>query len=356
MRAIVSFRDVAGHRPLLALLARSIQQDSLPPSLIFAGPEGVGKQRTALAVAQALNCPVVRDSSGVRHRSGTAVEPAGIDACGVCPSCTRIARGVHPDVLLIKPGDTGSIKIDQVRDAVDRAAYRPFEGRRRVVIIDDADALVAAAQNALLKILEEPPSASVFILVTSRPNRLLDTVRSRCPVLRFGLLDAADVAAVLVALKPTREDAREWTSENARAAAAAAEGSVRRALDAETDEFVEARDAAGAALAAAATSDDPRRRLEAAKELIGPGSSPGRDQLAVRLRAMASILRDVALLSVEGNRLALANGDVLPLLERLAPYGARRAVRAFQTIGRALSALERNASVKIVADWVATEL
>src|SRR3954470_7288705 len=149
----MAFRDVIGHRRIVALLARSIARDSVPPSLIFSGPAGVGKRLTAIAVAQALNC----------------LSPADSDACGTCAACTRIARGVHPDVLVIEPGDFGSIKIEQVRDVVDRAAYRPFEGKRRVVIIDEADALVVAAQNGLLKTLEEPPSASVFVLVTARP-------------------------------------------------------------------------------------------------------------------------------------------------------------------------------------------
>ena len=117
------FRDLTGHRRLLELTAGAALRGSLPPSLIFAGPEGVGKRHAAIALAQFVNCPA----------------PAGLDACGVFASCSRIARGVHPDVLLIEPGDTGSIRIEQVRDAIDRSAYRPFEGKRRVVIVDDAE-------------------------------------------------------------------------------------------------------------------------------------------------------------------------------------------------------------------------
>src|SRR5262249_18223427 len=158
------FRDVAGHRRLLALISRSIERDTLPPSLIFAGPAGVGKRLVATSVAQALNClePVRSNQSGLP-----------LDACGKCASCPRIERGVHPDVIVVVPGENGNIRIDQVRDPIDRAGYRPFEGRRRVVIIDDADRLMPQAQNALLKILEEPPSSSAFILITATPDVLL---------------------------------------------------------------------------------------------------------------------------------------------------------------------------------------
>src|SRR5438876_275216 len=176
------FRAITGHRPLLELLARAIARGTLPPSLIFAGPEGVGKRLTATALAQALNCE----------------QGPGIDGCGDCPACKRIARGVHADVLVIEPGESGSIKLDQVREAIERSAYRPFEGRRRLVAIDQADALVDVAQEALLKTLEEPPPASVFVLITSRPDVLLPTLRSRCQRLRFGPLSAADVADVLI--------------------------------------------------------------------------------------------------------------------------------------------------------------
>src|SRR4051794_8192070 len=180
------FRAITGHRPLLQLLARATSRHTLPPTLLFSGPDGVGKRSTAIALAQALNC-----ERPVPFGEGT-------DACGECRSCTRIARGVHADVLVLEPGDSGAIKLDQVRDAIERTAYRPFEGRRRVVAIDGADALNVEAQNALLKTLEEPPPASMFVLITDRPDVLLPTVRSRCQRLRFGPLAPADVAGVLV--------------------------------------------------------------------------------------------------------------------------------------------------------------
>src|SRR3954471_4417004 len=194
----MAFHDVIGHRTLVSLLARSIARGPLPPSLIFAGPAGVGKRLTALAVAQTLNCLQPDVASGFSRTSTAPDADPLIDACGKCAACLRIARGVHPDVLLIEPGDSGSIKIDPIRDAIDRSSYRPFEGRRRAVIIDEADALVPQAQNALLKTLEEPPSASIFILVTAKPDALLPTVLSRCPRLRFRALEPGEVAAALI--------------------------------------------------------------------------------------------------------------------------------------------------------------
>jgi len=347
----VPFRDVAGHRRLIALLSRASARATLPPSLIFTGPAGIGKRLVASALAQAVNClnPVVHTPA--ESRPGPFVPGDEIDACGVCAACTRIARGVHPDVLVVEPGETGTIKIEQIRDVVDRAAYRPFEGRRRVVIVDEADAMQPAAQNALLKTLEEPPPASSFILITSRPDVLLPTVRSRCPMLRFQPLDDADVARVLMA--------RGLSDAEARAAAAAADGSVGHALQASAGDLLEARSAAHRVLAQVAGRPDPRRRIESAKDLV-PKASAGateRDQLAIYLRAIATLLRDIELLAVGADRSALANPDMMPELERLAPaYAGTRAVDAFAAVDRALVALERNAGAKIVADWLALEI
>ena len=350
------FRDVIGHRRIVALLARSVARDWLPPSLIFSGPAGVGKRLTAVTVAQALNClnpSAQHPSPGTEHQApGTRHQAPEVDACGVCAACNRIARGVHPDVLVLEPGDTGSIKIEQVRDVVDRAAYRPFEGKRRVVIIDEADALVPAAQNALLKTLEEPPSLSVFILVTARPDVLLPTVSSRCPRLNFRPLSPNEIAAALVA--------RGQTETEARAVAATAEGSLGRALEASAEDLVQARDVAQKVLAHAASTPDPRRRIEGTKDLLantGSGGASDRAQLSVHLRAMGSLLRDIELLATRADAGRLTNPDVRPALDRLTQtYQGARGIRAFAAVDRALMALERNAGVKIVADWLVLEL
>jgi DNA polymerase-3 subunit delta' len=365
------FRDVIGHRRLLGLLARSVAGESLPPSLIFAGPAGVGKRLTATALAQALNCLDVRSwdpaapiakapstkapstKAPTQAPKHSSTQAPTVDACGVCAACTRIARGVHPDTLVLEPGDNGSIKIDAVREAIERTGYRPFEGRRRIVVIGEADALMPAAQNALLKTLEEPPPSSVFVLVTARPDVLLPTVRSRCPQLRFKQLSPDEIARGLVA--------RGGLSQGeAQAVAASADGSLGRALQVSGEDLLAAREVAQRVLAHAASTPEPRRRIEGAKELLsntGHGGASDRDQLSTHLRAMASLLRDIELLATVSEANALANPDVRPVLERLTPaFRGDRGLSAFRAVDRALVALDRNASPKIVADWLVLEL
>jgi len=341
------FRSIVGHRSLLELLGRSVERGTLPPSLVFAGPEGVGKRLAAVSLAQALNCERPVDLRPDVRAPVDGAPTVGKDACGECAACRRIARGVHADVLLVEPGDSGSIKIDQIRDAIDRSAYRPFEGRRRVVIIDEADALVGEAQNALLKTLEEPPPASVFVLIAARPDLLLPTVRSRCHHLRFGPLSPADVAEVLI-----RD--RDVASADAHAAAAASGGSVGRALEENAEDAIEARDAAARLLQSAAGPADPRRRLEGARTLAGSGD---RGEVGRRLLALASLVRDLGILAVRADERALANADLKPQLQALLrAFDGDRTVRAFAAVDRARWALDRNASPKIVADWIALNI
>ncbi len=342
---------IVGHTRLLTRLARACARETLPPSLLLAGPAGVGKRRTALAIAEALNCLTPRASEIPGSARGAAA-PLERDACGECAACRRIARGVHPDVVIVEPGDSGAIKIDAVRDLIDRAAYRPFEGRRRVVILDEADAMTVEAQSALLKTLEEPPSASVFIMVSSLADTLLPTVRSRCPPLRFAALAPAEVAEAL-----TRDHG--YAEAEARAAAADADGSIGRALAARSLEVTTARTIAQRLLEQVARVSDPARRLDAAKDVTPKKATPAQERahLTVCLRVLASLLRDLGILASRGDTTMLANVDLEADLNRLATsFDGERTTRAFAAVDRALGALERNASPKVVADWLVLQL
>jgi DNA polymerase-3 subunit delta' len=326
------FRDVIGHARQISLLAGAVQRGSVPPALLFAGPAGVGKWRVTQALAQAVNCQT----------------PAHGDACGACRSCDRISRGIHVDVIALAPDDAGAIKIDVVREALSRCGFRPFEGQRRVVAVRDADALTESAQNALLKSLEEPPDATMFVLTSAAPDALLRTVRSRTMRLAFGRLTTDDLVRLLA-----RD--HDYAPDDARRAALLADGSAGAALALGSADLTESRDRATRLLGAAALHD-VGAKLAVAKEVIGKPEL-SRQELAAVLRVASSLTRDLAIVHAGADRRTLANGDAADTVERLAAQlPAPIARRAFATIDRGLSALERNAGTKLVAEWVAVEL
>ncbi|MHB0983875.1 MAG: DNA polymerase III subunit delta' [Thiobacillus sp.] len=186
-------------------------------ALLLAGPRGVGKGALALAWAQALLC------------EAPLVDGA---ACGTCPACHWFGTGGHPDFRLValqektgKEGETRmatAIEVDQAREAVDYVQLSTYRAGFRVVLVNPADSLNLAAANALLKVLEEPPLHTVFVLVSDQPRRLLPTIRSRCTRLDIGLppIDQAaqwlagqgvDDAKNLLALSGgTPLDAQRW--------------------------------------------------------------------------------------------------------------------------------------------------
>ena len=358
---VMPFSEVVGHSRPLGLLSRSIARRSLPPSLLFTGPDGVGKRLVARAVAQALNCldPVGVDGAlaqSALFAPGELAPPPStglpIDACGVCSACRRIAKGTHPDIVSVDAPESGSVKIEAIRAVIGATAYRPFEGRTRVIVVDEADGLLSDSQDALLKSLEEPAAATVFVLLTSRPEMLLPTVRSRCSRIRFGRLSAGEVVRVLV-------ERERWDADEAHAAAAVADGSVGRALDAQSKGFRNARDSALEALRGAAEASSPTGRLRAAQALIPskPSSAGEREDVATRARVLASLLRDVAVIREGGRSDDLANADLADELRRLADrFDVPRLLEAFASADRSAGFLGRNASPKIVADWLAIRI
>ena len=202
------FAELTGNERVKAALKRMLVSDRLPGALLFTGEEGIGKKLFALEVARALNCRTPKDE----------------EACGVCSSCTRIAKlnypqrddaeewtqiiwTNHPDVgLVVAPKRV--LRVEQMRQIEKEANFRPFEGKARVFLIDEADKLNDASANALLKVLEEPPRTSHLILITARPAMLLPTILSRCQMIRFSPLTPAEIEAHLTKNKVDTTTAR----------------------------------------------------------------------------------------------------------------------------------------------------
>jgi DNA polymerase-3 subunit delta' len=339
----MTLRDIIGHRRLTALIARAIERDSLPPTLLFAGPSGVGKWAVARATAQTVNC---------LEFARPAATDLAIDACGKCRSCDRVARGVHVDVIGVEPDDKASIKIDVIREVLGKTSYRPFEGRKRVVLIREADTLEAASQNSLLKSLEEPPPGTMFILTTAVPGALLPTVRSRCMRLRFGRLTSNEIAAALI-----RD--HDYSDIDATQTAPIADGSIGQALALIDNDLSVFRALAIGLLQHSAARADTQSRVQAASALHTGGSKKERtrEDLAIVLRLMASMLRDLEAINAGADRAVLANPLLTSDLEALArAYSGERARAAFGAVDRALTALDRNAGIKVVAEWLAVQM
>jgi len=184
--------DIIGHEWAIDFLRRSIGGGRAAHAYLLSGPVGVGKSLLALRMAQALNC-----------------ENGGSGPCLVCRTCKRIAHGNHPDVrvagmasqtLGLKPDEAArqkDLKIDTVRDWLADINLRPYEGRRRVFILHDAERLTEAASNAMLKTLEEPPAYATLLLVAHTAGELLPTIVSRCQPIKLRPAPRHAIAAAL---------------------------------------------------------------------------------------------------------------------------------------------------------------
>lgn len=167
MANVPFLKTIPDQSKVAQLLKGSLESGSFATALLFVGPRGAGKVKAAVAVAATLTCP--------------------FKGCGSCPTCLGVERGTYPDVLRVTPeGD--SITVDQVREVREEASLKPYESKLRVVIFEEADALTNEAAAALLKIIEEPPPNSIFILVCKSTENLVPTITSRCQMIRFNSL------------------------------------------------------------------------------------------------------------------------------------------------------------------------
>jgi DNA polymerase-3 subunit delta' len=321
---------------------RAIERKRLPSALLFSGPEGVGKRTLAIEVGRAMVC-----------------EQPGSDACGRCSSCLRIARAIdtlaelraqaeaseepsafnlrlHPDLLLVEPS-TDAIRVEQARAIVSEVAERPFEGRGRAIVIDDAHRLTEQAANALLKSLEEPPAGTHFVLVTASAEALPSTIRSRCQRLRFAALPPATIESALV---------ERWgvSPEDARLRTRLSSGNLKTAIAFDSTAYRDLREELIGLIERWGELDE-LGRLDAAQTLAEM------DEPADALRILRSLLRDVALLSEGATEEHALNVDVR---ERLRPLAAsafgKRAAELAEQVEHSARALAANAHRGLVLD------
>ena len=206
-------------RPVRILTA-FLHKKTIPHALLFTGIDGVGKNRIATLFAMTANCADRTGSSGSAASSPAA---AGLHPCGVCRSCRKIEKGIHPDILRVQP-DGRMIRIHQIRSLIETLSLKPMEARRRFVIIEQAETMRPAAANALLKTLEEPPDRTILILMAGQAADLLPTIVSRCRHVRFHPVSVESIAERLV-------NEHGISVADATLAAAAADGSFTRALE-----------------------------------------------------------------------------------------------------------------------------
>ena len=206
--SVMSFGQVKDQKVAIHLLQGIVRQQRVPSGLLFCGPYGVGKRMAAFEFAKAVNCLERKD-----------------DACDTCLACRKAMHGNHADITVVKPvSKTRIIKVEQIETVIETSMYRPVEGGKRLFIIEDAERMNETAQNHFLKTLEEPPSQTMFILLTEWPRRLLPTIRSRCQTIRFGSLRLTTVAEMV-------QQEYKFDEEHAYAIAALSRGSVSRARD-----------------------------------------------------------------------------------------------------------------------------
>lgn len=294
------FDHLTGNARVKAILKRMLASKRLPGALLFTGEEGIGKKLFALEVARALNCRSTKDD----------------EACGVCSPCTRILKlnypqredaeewtqiiwTDHPDVgLVVAPKRV--LRVEQMRQIEKEANFRPFEGKSRVFLIDDADKLNDASANALLKVLEEPPKTSHLILITARPAMLLPTILSRCQMIRFSPLTPDEIESHL--LRHKLADAK-----TARLRARAAGGSLSRALSGDIVTFTSQRKAMLKVLDALVLTHDRADLLRSAEQL---NEAQYKDEFEERLDVLETLIRDAWMLSLGVDSTRIVNEDL----------------------------------------------
>lgn len=307
------FGKIIGNDSVKDVLRRHLAGDRVPNALLFAGTDGVGKRLFALELAKAFLC---------RNNANS-------EACCECQACQRAGqfefpkaddKDAHKKVIFSNHTDVGTviaynrnILVDAIRDLEKEAYFRPYEGNARFFLINDADKMNDAASNALLKTLEEPASTSHIILISSRPDTLLPTIRSRCQTVRFATVETEKIEQFLIERRLAATDAKL----NARLAF----GSVSRALSIDLEKLRDQREILLNVLIDAIENHDRVSLLQTAEKL---NDAKNKDSFEDNLEILLTLIRDVWTLSLNGGDEKIINIDLAPQLKRLSENAESR--------------------------------
>jgi len=321
----MAFAEIYGHEKPIAILKRAIERDRIAHAYLFYGMEGAGKRTTAEVFARALTC--------------TGHSPP----CDACVSCTKALRHNHPDIITIA-AEGQFIKIGAVKELQEQMKFRPREGRRRVIVLSEADRMNAAAANALLKTLEEPSSGNILILTTSRPHALPMTILSRCQHLRFAPLPRHEVERFL-------KEKSALDTEAVQVLAASAGGCIGKALEMNGEDYLTLRNEWLEQL----SNDDPADLLQ--RLAFAGRFGTEREEILQRLRILQTCYRDALLFKETRETEGLIFRDRAAVIQTLAGrLSGRDLLGNMAVVDAALSAIDQNANKTLTLETMLIKL
>lgn len=300
----MSFEKLIGNEDTKSLLRRLSAKGRVPHAMLFTGPEGVGKKLFAFELARLMLCV----NGG----------------CSSCSACTRIGSfdipkpekgedfdtvflSDHPDVGIVVPYKR-NLRVGAIRELEREAHFRPFEADKRIFIINDAEKMNDSSSNALLKTLEEPPATTFLILVTSRPDALLQTIRSRCQTVRFAPVRVTAIEELLA-------EEQKMPQDEAALAARVSRGSVGKALAFDIEWYRNTRDMLLDVLRSALGAGNLSSMLQASEQM---NDAKNKDRYEDAIDVLETLVRDLFAISKGVGAAGVINADIAAELTKLA--------------------------------------
>jgi len=321
----VLHEGIVGQEFAQRMLVNMIRRRRIPHAILLWGPAGVGKSSLALAFAAALNCTCRGES---------------VSACGVCPSCHALKTGNHPDIRVVEP-EGQFVKIDQVRDTIEAASYRSYSSEWKIWVFRHADRMNEEAANSILKIVEDPPSNTVFILTAENLYSILPTVVSRCRLIRLGPVRQEAIEHLLI----TRYGVPK---EQARIQSYLCGGSVEAAIEACLNQSLDKERIAMIQNVRSLVGKPAWEVLKAAAEAAETASKPALNRL---FGVLSYWYRDLLIFKTTQSSDRVANIDMLDEIKADAnEYSAEGLIFKLKCIFEAQRQIAANANMSLVLD------